>query len=330
MQIERLLNRFYMDQAGGADGGGTGADTATGGTGADTVAGATGADAGGAGKDPSLLEALGKGGTSAAADGGDAGKGGQGDAQDKNLTPEQRALQASEKDTRRPASVPAKYWDAEKGEVKFDAWAKSTQQLETRMRDVGLPPKEASEYKFEVPKEMKDLGVDLDQTSSKAFQDKALSLGLTQKQYEGVMGAYFEHLGSAANQVQSFSRSKAEAELTAYYKTPEALQKNVALAFRAFNAYADEQDAELIDQIGNIPAVVRVLAKVGAEMGEDPGVNPDAILGGDSLEHLMRGGPGQEDAPYWNANHPAHKATVAKVSRFHEAQAAANRRKQAA
>jgi hypothetical protein len=330
MLIERLLARFYEVEAGDTSAGGGGADTVAAAAGADTVAGAKGTDTapGGKGGD-TLLAQLGAGGgqdTAPAASGADTAAGG--DAADK-LTPEARALAAAEKDTRRPKHVPSKYWDTEKGEVKLEAWGKSTQQLEARMRDVGLPPDAADGYKFEVPKPLKDAGVDLDPAMGKAFREKAHALGLTQKQYEGVMGQYFESMGAMAEQTSAFSSDKAKTELLGFYKTEDALRSNVQLAYKAFSAYADEKDMALIDQIGNIPAVIRVLAKVGAEMKEDPGVHPDAILDTESLETLMRGKPGDADAPYWNEKDARHKSTVAKVMRHHEATAAAQRRKAA-
>lgn len=344
MLIERLLNRFYMDGAndgtgsvaGGSAGAGGDAGAAAGdGKDAGAAAGsgdgkgaADGtADAGGASK-KSLLETLGKGGA-AGADG-DAGKTGEGDAGDgKALTPEQKALVATEKDTRRPVHVPAKYWDTEKGEVRVEAMAKSATALEKRMRDVGLPPETVEGYKFEVPKELKEAGVDLDPKMSTGFRTKALDLGLTQKQYEGVMGAYFEHMGGLADQTSQLSQDKARTDLLAYYKTEDALKDNVGLAFRTFEAFADKGDAELMDTIGNIPAVIKILAKVGKEMAEDPGVHPDAILDGENLEQLMRGGPGKEDSPYWNAEDPRHKSIKAKVMAHHQAKEASNRRKAA-
>lgn len=326
MLIERLLRMAgYMDEAGDTASGGGGADTVAAGGGADTVAGGKGADTapGGKGGD-TLLGTLGKPGadTAPGAAGADTG--------DDKLTPEARALAAADKDTRRPKHVPPKYWDAEKGEVKLEAWAKSTQALEARMRDVGLPPEAADGYKFEVPKPLKDAGVDLDPALAKSFRDKAHSLGLTQKQYEGVMGEYFNSMGAMAEQTAAFSSERARTDLLAYYKTEDALKSNVRLAYQAFSAYADEKDMALIDQIGNIPAVIRVLAKVGAELKEDPGVHPDAILDGESLESLMRGKPGAEDAPYWNKDDPRHNSTVAKVMRHHEASAKAQQRRRAA
>jgi len=332
--LEKFMRYVLQEEAGdgkggsAAGGGATGGAAAAGGDGAGKgVAAAGDAGAGdankGAGGEQSLLEQIGKGGAA-----GDDGKGG-GKAVDDggNLTPEQRALQIAEKDTRRPKEVPAKYWDAEKGEVNYAAWAKSTTELETRMRTYGLPPKTADEYKFDVPKELKEHGVDLDPALTKTFRDEAYTMGLTQKQYEGVMGAYFKHIANLANQVSQFSQEKARTELLGYYKTEEAMTENVRNAFRVFSSFADEKDMEGINQIGNIPAVIRVLAKIWPEMREDPNVNPDTILEGESLENLMRGGPGKDDSPYWNKTDPRHKVTVAKVQAHHERQASARRRK---
>lgn len=321
---------------GGAGGSGSGADgkgaDGAGSAGAGAGAGAAGAGADGKagdgkGAEKSLLEELGKGG--AAGDGKSGAAAGAGDDKKGELTPEAKALAAAEKDTRRPKSVPAKYWDAEKGEVNYDAWAKSTTELETRMRTVGLPPKSADEYKAEVPKELKDAGVDLDPAQAKGFRDMAHSLGLTQKQYEGVMGSYFKSIAATADQVSQFSQANARTELLGFYKTEEAMTANVKNAFKVFEAFASPEDFAQINKIGNIPAVIRTLAKIWPEMQEDPGVNPDAILDGDSLDQLMRGGPGKEDSPYWNPSDPRHKATLAKVTRHHEATTAAARRKAA-
>jgi len=342
MLINQLMRLHRLCAPEGGDGAGSGGGNAGGGAGGagkggegagsgDHGAGAGAGDSAGSGtgdKGKSLMETLGKGegGADKGAGDGSAAKDGEGKALD---TPEAKALAASEKDTRRPKDVPAKYWDAEKGEVMHGAWAKSTTELETRMRTVGLPPKDAAEYKFEVPKPLKDIGFDLDPAQAKGFRERALALGLTQKQFEGVMGDYFAQIPALADQVSGFSTEKAKTELLAYYKTEEAMNENVRAAYQAFMAYADENDQAMIDQIGNIPAVVRILAKVHRDMREDPGVNPDAILDGESLETLMRGSPGAEDSPYWNADDPRHKSVKAKVMAHHEATAKARQRKAA-
>lgn len=319
MLIHRLLNRFYQHPDGDPGAPAAAPAPAAPAAAADPAAPAPAAPAAPAAapvKEPTLLETEGAPGVPAAP------------AAAPAETPEAKALAVAEKDTRRPNHVPAKYWDAEKGEVRAEAAFKSLGELETRMKDVGLPPKTAVEYKFELPKELKEQGIDLDPASTKAFRDHAHKMGLTQKQFEGVMAAHLQNLPVLANQVAQFSSAKAKGELLGHYKTEDAMKENVKLAYRAFMAYADPADQALIDRIGNIPAVIKVLAKVGKEMGEDPGVNPEAILTAESMQELMRGKPGDADAPYWNANDPRHAATVAKVSRHHDAAAKARQRQQ--
>lgn len=226
--------------------------------------------------------------------------------------------------------MPAKYWDAEKGEVRLEALAKSATTLEKRMRDVGLPPETAEGYKFEVPKELKEAGIDLDPKMSSSFRAKAFELGMTQKQYEGVMAEYFGGMGALADQAGQFGEAKARTALMAHYKTEDAMNAAVGRAYRTAEAYLPEAQLDkLMASAGNIPEIITLLDAVGKEMSEDHGVHPDAILDGESVEHLMRGKVGAEDSPYWNAKDPRHKAVVAKVKAHHEAKAAANRRKAA-
>lgn len=294
--MRKMLGLRLMDSATGDEG------AATGGGGVET--------------EPSVLESLGKGDDTAAAAAPVV------DAVAPPPTGEQAALKASETDTRRPAHVPAKFWDATKGEINHEAWAKSYTGLEQRMKDTGLPPKEADEYKFDPPAGLAAFDLDPDQAA--AFRKEAHDMGLTQKQYQTVMEKYAAMIPGIAEQAVNYGRSKAEAALKDYYGTPEKTSENVRLAFKAFNAYADEADAKEINRIGNMPAVIKILAKVGREMQEDPGVGGDSILAAESLDELMA-----KDSPYWDPKHPKHASVKAKVAAHHEAAAKQKQRKAA-
>lgn len=330
-----LVLRNKEDGDGGSSGGGgAGAAGAAGnaGTGAAGAgaavaggAGAAGSDAGAAGEQ-SLFAQVGAGGQV------DSGQGDTGAAAGAGTeTPEQIALNASEKDTRRPPHVPAKFWNAEKGEINAEAWGNSTKALESRMKDIGLPPKSADEYKFDPPAAFKDAGLDLDPAMAKQMRDDALAQGLTQKQYEWIMGKYYSELEGMVNMSAKVGGERLKADLMGHYKTPEAMQQNVSLALSVVKAFGDEAElAAAMGPQGNTPAwVYRVLAKVGKELREDPGAQNDGILAQDDIGELMRGKPGDEDAPYWNPQHPQHKSVVAKVQRHHEAQSNARKRKAA-
>ena len=310
--------------AGGATENNTGNVSANNGQRAD--AGGTSADEGNEAGEKSLFASIAEGGASAGAAGGNAGSAAAGAE-----TPEQIALNASEKDTRRPPHVPAKFWNAEKGEINAEAWGNSTKALESRMKDIGLPPKSADEYKFDPPAAFKDAGLDLDPAMNKQMRDDALAQGLTQKQYEWIMGKYYSELEGMVNMSAKVGGERLKADLMAHYKTPEAMQQNVSLALSVVKAYGDESElAAAMGPQGNTPAwVYRVLAKVGKELKEDPGAQNDGILAQDDIGELMRGKPGDEDAPYWNPQHPQHKSVVAKVQRHHEAQSNARKRRAA-
>lgn len=313
--------RDKEDGEGGSAGGGSASDA-----GSQDAAGAAGQGAG----EQSLFAQIG-------ASGGQGGQpaSGQGDAGATagtgTETPEQIALNASEKDTRRPPHVPAKFWNAEKGEINAEAWGNSTKALESRMKDIGLPPKSADEYKFDPPAAFKDAGLDLDPAMAKQMRDDALAQGLTQKQYEWIMGKYYSELEGMVNMSAKVGGERLKADLMTHYKTPEAMQQNVGLALSVVKAYGDESElAAAMGPQGNTPAwVYRVLAKVGKELKEDPGAQNAGILAQDDIGELMRGKPGDEDAPYWNPQHPQHKSVVAKVQRHHEAQSNARKRKAA-
>jgi hypothetical protein len=199
------------------------------------------------------------------------------------------------------------------------------------MKDIGLPPKSADEYKFDPPAAFKDAGLDLDPAMSKQMREDALAQGLTQKQYEWIMGKYYSELEGMVNMSAKVGGERLKADLMTHYKTPEVMQQNVGLALSVVKAYGDESElAAAMGPQGNTPAwVYRVLAKVGKELKEDPGAQNDGILAQDDIGELMRGKPGDEDAPYWNPQHPQHKSVMAKVQRHHEAQSNARKRKAA-
>lgn len=311
--LQKMMGRVLMDAAtDGAQGG-------AGGAGAVAVA-ADDKGAGGAGEG-SLLDDLtaGEGGAGAADDGKPAAG-----ADDATLTPEQRAAKASEKDTRRPKSVPAKFWNAEKGEVNFEAWDKSTRELEGRIRDVGLPPKSADEYKFEAPAGMKEMGVEMDPDRFKAFRDEAHKAGLTQKQFEMVMGKYYGSLEELVTHGERYDKSKTIKALNDHFKTPEAVQENVKAAYAVFSAFADEEEMKHLYRVVNDPVAIRVLAKINKELQEDPGVSTEAILTGDSVDELMAKG-----SPYWDASHPQHARVKEKVAAHFAAKTKAAARKAA-
>jgi hypothetical protein len=166
---------------------------------------------------------------------------------------------------------------------------------------------------------------------AKGFREDAHKQGLTQKQFDWVMGQYYSQMGGMVEHSAKVGTQRLQSELVKHYKTPEATTEAVRSAMSVVQAYGDEEEvAAAMGPQGNAPPwVLRVLAKVARDMGEDKGIEQGGILNAESLEELMKGGPGQPDSPYWNSNHPQHKSVLAKVERHHNAVAAQRQRKAA-
>lgn len=222
------------------------------------------------------------------------------------------------------AWLPEKYRvKAEDGTVKIEDSAKKLSQaygeLNKRMVDTGLPPDSADKYTFTPPKGMEKLELDADLT---AQAKKGLhGLGLTQKQYQGVMEMYVGSLNNVVERGTELGAAKATEELAKTWGPADGAQfkTNLGLAFKAFNAFADEGDKAAMDQIGNNPATLRLLAKIGRELREDTSTAGE-ILSPESVETLMK------DPAYMNPQHPRHAEVKTKVARHFEAQAAAQAR----
>lgn len=188
--------------------------------------------------------------------------------------------------------------------------AESYSGLEKRVGSGDVPPKTADEYAVTVPDALKEDWAEDDRF--KAFKTDALAAGLTQKQFDFVVGKYFGVVPELVQGGQQVTMDKATEELRATWTTDAEFKSNVKDAFKAFSAYASPEDQARIDELGNNPVALRILAKIGKEMGEAGGIPAQgASTGADSVQDLMR-----SDA-YLNPKHPDHKTTSAKVQAFY-------------
>jgi plasmid maintenance system antidote protein VapI len=189
--------------------------------------------------------------------------------------------------------------------------AESYTGLEKKVGSGDVPPKTADEYAVVVPDQFKDVWSEDDRF--KSFRTDALAAGLTQKQFDFVMGKYFNVAPELVQGGQQVSADKASEELRTTWKTDTEFNANVQDAFKAFSAYADPADQARIDEIGNSPVALRILAKIGKEMGEAGGIPAaNASTGADDIQAILK-----SDA-YLNPKHADHKATSAKVQAFYQ------------
>lgn len=180
-------------------------------------------------------------------------------------------------------TAPAQPWDAipEKYRVKTadgqpDIGASALKlaeaygHAERRIGSGDVPPKTADEYKAAVPQALADkvTAEKLEQSEDfKAFRSEAHALGLTQKQFDGMVDAVMRRSFAAAEAAQGPSLDQVSAELRKTWRSDAEFQQATGRMDRAWGAFAP--DGSDLAAALKIPAVAMLLAKVGAEMEED-------------------------------------------------------------
>lgn len=192
-------------------------------------------------------------------------------------------------------------------------------ELEKRVGTGGAPAT-ADEYKADAAlakvKETTGQDVKLDDAQAKGFRELAHGLKLSQAQYEGVLGAYFSNVQNMVDASFDNAMAKGAESLAKAWgaKDGEQFKANMSSAVKAFNAYApaEMRTQQVMDQIGNNPVVLQLLAAVGKEIKEDRRPNGGG-MGADDISAL------QKSEAYWNAKHQDHERVVNKVNAYYAA-----------
>lgn len=200
--------------------------------------------------------------------------------------------------------VPEKFVKGD--EVNIEALAKSYTHLEKRLGSGDLPPETPEAYKLaEKPEWVSD--EDLAEVTKFAHENK-----LSQAQFEAVMGKYIGDVTALIDDLAPTPQKCEAALLEQLGGNREAVSKEIALARKAFGAYAPEGVDMNSPEIGNNPALIRILAKIGAGMAEDTpvdGKNPAAL----NVAELMA------SEAYNNPRHPQHQQVMDQVTAAYKA-----------
>jgi hypothetical protein len=220
-------------------------------------------------------------------------------------------------------AIPEKY-QVKKDDGSIDVEASSLKlaeaygHLEKRMGSGDLPPKSAEEYQIAVPDALKELFDPKADPLMGDFLKDAHAAGLTQKQIDLVMGKYFELAPQLIEGGKQLSADECIADLKQEWKTDDQYKAEVGKAFKAAQAFGDKDAEAIVNDYGNDPRIIRLLARVGAELGEDKSINPGGQLpGGQSVESLM-----QSEA-YNNPKHADHSRVSTQVAAYFDNQAKA-------
>jgi hypothetical protein len=206
------------------------------------------------------------------------------------------------------AWVPAKFQvKKEDGSLDVEASAKKLADghahLEKRLGSGDAPPKTPEEYTPALPE-----GFTLEQFKEdpmfSGFLKGAHAKGLTNDQVSYVIGEYLNRAAPAA----APTAEQGEAELRKEWTSEEAFNQGLQQAFKAGKAFSGDRYERIEQKFGSDPDFVWLMAQVGRELGEDPGVGQTfSAQETADMESLMK-----SDA-YMNAKHPDHAKVMAQT-----------------
>lgn len=181
--------------------------------------------------------------------------------------------------------------------------------------------------KYTLPQVQLEEGLTVDKDKVLKIQQHLHKLGLSDKQFRGVMEYYFGTLNDAAKaekNARDASRSQAEQSLKAEWGPKYDAQ--VELARATLSKFGDEEFVKHMEAtgIGNDPRLIKMLQKVGSMMLEDSsrrgGGDPNFLVN-DRSKALQEIENKKSDPEFMRAygdkNHPGHKAAVDIWMRLH-------------
>lgn len=246
---------------------------------------------------------------------GQSGSGTEGGTGDKSV------LAGAAGESTQAAQVAEKYLvKNEDGSVNWEATATKQAQgygeLSKRLGTGDAAPKTVEDYQITVPDALKDAWNPKEDAQFTGFLKEAHAAGFTQKQIDLAVGEYTKAVQNLAGGFQQLSADDCVASLKEGWKTDAEYKAGVGNAFKAAQGFFGDDAQYIIDTYGNDPKLIRGLAKMGAEMGEDKSLSPtDTLPSGTSIDELMA------HPAYSDPKHPEHARVSKQVQSFFAAQA---------
>ena len=185
----------------------------------------------------------------------------------------------------------------------------------TVFKAIGRPDK-ADGYKLS---DIKDLHPSLKPTpeSQKEFFDAAHKLGFSNKQADQLNSWYLGKLSKAiGDQEKAFEESKTKAVNDLRNEWGKDFDSNLGLAKTFVEKIGGTQALDAFGDLGNNPAVLKVLAVAGKAFSEDGfgkfGQQPGGGDAQSAIDAVLADGGrnGKREHPYWNEKHPDHSKWV--------------------
>jgi hypothetical protein len=144
------------------------------------------------------------------------------------------------------------------------------------------------------------------------FAAKAKELGMTHEQFAYSLQTISQaERDGRAMQIEE-DRQTNEAKLREEWKEPAVFDEQIKNARTGLNLLPEAERQDFMTRYGNDANIIRLLAKIGGEIGEDAPVHTPTIVSGEDAKALM-----QSEA-YRDSKHPEHAAVMAKVQKYYE------------
>lgn len=184
--------------------------------------------------------------------------------------------------------------------------------LAKRMGTDELPPATAAEYKIATPEGIEKEAFDgfLKDPATVTALDKMHKLGYNNTQANAAMAMYLESAQALAAGGPALTAADTITELRKEWKTEAELTKNMGAARQAATALGTKigMTFEQVEAaMGNNPVVIRMLAALAPELGED-GAPAGSTLPATDLDSLVK------SKAYMDPTDPNHAAVKAKVN----------------
>lgn len=186
--------------------------------------------------------------------------------------------------------------------------AEAYQALERRLGSGDVPPPSAGEYQIKAPDELKD-AFQPEDPGFKEFLTQAHASGMTQKQMDATMQAFFSWAPKIMGAQQAASADECIATLSKVWTDETVRRENFSQALRGMRTFGGERFAELDRKYGNDPDFIWFAANVGKELKEDtsPAGAMTPASGGNVTELVTH-------PAYRDPKHPQHAQISAQVA----------------
>lgn len=190
--------------------------------------------------------------------------------------------------------------------------AEAYTQLEKRRGEASVLPATPEDYAPELDVEGVNWAEYKQDPQMQRFLKSAHTHGISNDQMGFILGEYLQRAPALVSAANALDADTAASTLREVWRDDAEFQKNLGLAYRAFTALADDGDQAHINEIGNNPLAIRLLAKIGTEMQEDrpAGVNV-GLPTAETVQALLH------SAAYRDNKHPEHVKVTRQVSAYY-------------